>query len=310
MSRNLLDLEELDIKDELGVGGDAGESLLAVCEGGRDGDTTLTTDSHAGDTNVPTLDNLTLAELEGEGLALLVGIEDLAVLELADVAHGDNVAALGSNTLSELLVVHLDTPDLLHAERAGGLVTGGGRTLLEVLGELDLLVGLGLLLGLGLNSSGVTVVLLEFLLLGLGKGRLLSLGGLGLVSLGHQVIEANLLLGSALVLALLGLNKLGCLSLLLAVDLSDSGVVHLIKVVALIIILHGHDLIHVELILIGGQVIVVLIILLIMVVVVVVTLIETNDIVTGQEDSVVTSDLEEDGLTLADGDIKSLLAVL
>lgn len=310
MSRNLLNLEELDIKDELGVGGDAGESLLAVCEGGRDGDTTLTTDSHAGDTNVPTLDDLTLAELEGEGLALLVGIEDLAVLELADVAHGDNVAALGSNTLSELLVVHLDTPDLLHAERAGGLVAGGGRTLLEVLGELDLLVGLGLLLGLGLNSSGVTVVLLELLLLGLGKGRLLSLGGLGLVSLGHQVIEANLLLGSALVLALLGLNKLGCLSLLLAVDLSDSGVVHLIKVVALIIILHGHDLIHVELILIGGQVIVVLIILLIMVVVVVVTLIETNDIVTGQEDSVVTSDLEEDGLTLADGDIKSLLAVL
>jgi hypothetical protein len=46
------------------------------------------------------------------------------------------------------------------------------------------------------------------------------------------------------------------------------------------------------------------------VVVVVVTLIETNDVVTGQEDSVVTSDLEEDGLTLADGDIKSLLAVL
>lgn len=310
MSRNLLDLEELDIKDELGVGGDAGESLLAVCEGGRDGDTTLTTDSHAGDTNVPTLDNLTLAELEGEGLALLVGIKDLAVLELADVAHGDNIAALGSNTLSELLVVHLDTADLLHAEGASGLVTRGGRTLLEVLGELDLLVGLGLLLGLGLNSSGVTVVLLELLLLGLGKGGLLSLGGLGLVSLGHQVIKANLLLGSTLVLALLGLNKLGCLSLLLAVDLSDSGVVHLIKVVALIIILHGHDLIHVEFILIGGQVIVVLIILIIVVVIVVVTLIETNDIVTGQEDSVVTSDLEEDGLTLADGDIKSLLAVL
>jgi hypothetical protein len=46
------------------------------------------------------------------------------------------------------------------------------------------------------------------------------------------------------------------------------------------------------------------------VVVVVVTLIETNDVVTGQVDSVVTSDLEEDGLTLADGDVQGLLVVL
>jgi uncharacterized membrane protein YqiK len=42
----------------------------------------------------------------------------------------------------------------------------------------------------------------------------------------------------------------------------------------------------------------------------VVTLIETNDVVTGQVDSVVTSDLEEDGLTLADGDIQRLLIAL
>jgi len=41
-----------------------------------------------------------------------------------------------------------------------------------------------------------------------------------------------------------------------------------------------------------------------------VALIETNDVVTGQEDSVVTSDLEEDGLTLADGDVQRLLVVL
>lgn len=44
-----------------------------------------------------------------------------------------------------------------------------------------------------------------------------------------------------------------------------------------------------------------------MVVVVVVTLIETNDVVTGQEDCVVSGDLEENGLTLADGDVKRLL---
>jgi hypothetical protein len=46
------------------------------------------------------------------------------------------------------------------------------------------------------------------------------------------------------------------------------------------------------------------------VVIVIVTLIETNDVVTSQEDSVVSGDLEEDGLTLADSDIQSLLVVL
>ena len=318
MSSSLLDLEELDVEDKLRVGRNAGESLLAVCERRRDGDATLTTDSHAGDTNVPALDDLATSELEGERLALLVGVEDLAVLELADVAHSDGVTALGSNTLTKLLVVQLDSTDLLNAESAGGLVAGGGRALLEVLGELDLLVGLGLLLLLllsvllgllRLNSGGIAVVLLELLLLGLSQGGLLGLGRLGLVGLSHQIIEGDFLLSGALVLALLGLNKLR--GLLLALDLGDSGVLKVIKVIALIIILHGHEVIHVELILIGREVVVILVlIIVVMVVVVVVTLIETNDVVTGQEDSVVTGDLEEHGLTLADSDIQRLLVVL
>lgn len=69
----LFDLEELHIEDQLRVTGDTGESLLAVGEVRRDGDAALTTDSHAGDTDIPALDDLTLAELEGERLALLVG---------------------------------------------------------------------------------------------------------------------------------------------------------------------------------------------------------------------------------------------
>lgn len=69
----LFDLEELDIEDQLRVTGDTGESLLAVGKVRRDGDTALTTDSHAGDTDIPALDDLTLAELEVERLALLVG---------------------------------------------------------------------------------------------------------------------------------------------------------------------------------------------------------------------------------------------
>lgn len=277
-SSTLLDLEELNVEDKLGVGGNAGEGLLAVCKRRRDGDTTLTTDSHAGDTDVPTLDDLALSELEGERLALLVGVEDLAVLELADVAHSDSVATLGSNTLSELLVVHLDSTDLLNAESAGGLVAGGGRALLEVLGELDLLVGLGLLLGilLGLNSGGIAVVLLELLLLGLGQGGLLSLGRLGLVGLSHQIVEADLILSSALVLALLGLNKLR--SLVLALNLGDSRVLNVIKVIALITILHGQEIFHVKLILIGRQIVVILLLIVVMVMVV---FIKTNDVVTG-----------------------------
>jgi hypothetical protein len=39
-------------------------------------------------------------------------------------------------------------------------------------------------------------------------------------------------------------------------------------------------------------------------------LIKANDIVTSEENSLVTSVLEEDGLTLADDNVKRLLAVL
>jgi hypothetical protein len=72
--RCLTDRDALDVEDQVRVGGDVRRrTLLAVCERSGDGKTTLTTWGHASDTDVPTLDNLTDTELEGEGLSLLVG---------------------------------------------------------------------------------------------------------------------------------------------------------------------------------------------------------------------------------------------
>lgn len=71
---HLADRNALDVEDQVGVGWDVrGSTLLAVCKRGGDRQATLTTSGHAGNTNVPALDDLADAELEGERLALLVG---------------------------------------------------------------------------------------------------------------------------------------------------------------------------------------------------------------------------------------------
>src|SRR5690242_1488822 len=57
-----------------GGGGEGrGSALLAVGHCGGDGEATLAAGGHACDADVPALDDLADAELEGEGLALLVG---------------------------------------------------------------------------------------------------------------------------------------------------------------------------------------------------------------------------------------------
>lgn len=68
-----LDLEELDVKGQCAVGRDARKASGAVGKVGGNGQAALTANGHADDTNVPTLDDLALADLEGERLALLVG---------------------------------------------------------------------------------------------------------------------------------------------------------------------------------------------------------------------------------------------
>jgi hypothetical protein len=72
--RRLTDRDALDVEDQVRVGRDVrGRTLLAVCERSGDGEATFTARGHAGDTDVPALDNLADAKLEGEWLALLVG---------------------------------------------------------------------------------------------------------------------------------------------------------------------------------------------------------------------------------------------
>jgi hypothetical protein len=66
--------ETLDVEDQVGVGGDIWRStLLAVCQIRGNGETTLAASSHANNTKVPSLDDLTNTKLERERLALLVG---------------------------------------------------------------------------------------------------------------------------------------------------------------------------------------------------------------------------------------------
>ena len=69
----LLDLKKLDVEDEGAVAGDAGEGLAAVRHAGGDSKAPLSADGHAEDADVPALDDLALANLEAERLALLVG---------------------------------------------------------------------------------------------------------------------------------------------------------------------------------------------------------------------------------------------
>jgi hypothetical protein len=139
-AQRLADRDALDVEDQVRVGGNVrGSTTLAVRKSGGDGEATLATGRHASDTDVPALDDLTDTELEGERLALLVGwklvscasytarqglltVKDLAVLQLANVAHLNAVALLGGTALALLLVINGDTADVPGA--LGSLLLG------------------------------------------------------------------------------------------------------------------------------------------------------------------------------------------
>lgn len=263
---------------------------------GGNGETTLAANSHASDTDIPTLDHLALSELERERRTLLVGcirssafwflfsyhvggvlltVKDLAVLKLANVTHADLVAALGNAAGTSLAVVNGHALDNL--DTSSGLLSllgllsnllllsnsrraGGAK--LEVLGELHLLLRLGgLLLGL--------------LLLGL----LLAQLGLGILALlGNQLVETlSGLLSSALVLALLGLHQLGGL-LLVSVDLLDAA--GSVNVIELVLRLVANKLVELR-----GEVVVILIVV-ILVVRALGGIILVDDVVAGNVDGV------------------------
>lgn len=69
----LLDLQELDVKDQRAVGGNAVQLLGAVGQVRGDCQAALAANGHADNTDVPAADDLALADAEGEGGALLVG---------------------------------------------------------------------------------------------------------------------------------------------------------------------------------------------------------------------------------------------
>lgn len=69
----LLDAQQLDVKDERRVAGNARKRLVSIGHLGGNSDATLSTSGHAGETEIPALDDLTSAELEAERAALLVG---------------------------------------------------------------------------------------------------------------------------------------------------------------------------------------------------------------------------------------------
>lgn len=72
--RRLADGDALDIEDQVRVGRNVrGSTLLSVCKRCWNGKTALRARGHAGDTNVPALDDLAYTELEREWLALFVG---------------------------------------------------------------------------------------------------------------------------------------------------------------------------------------------------------------------------------------------
>ena len=169
------------------------------------------------------MNDLSNTELEAEWLALLVGIEDLAISELSDVAHADTVTLLCRWSGTNLLVVNLDAldgPDTELSLSLGGRLWGlrSSWALLKVLCKLDLL---GILVGgSGLGSDGLSLVVLELLLLFLAQ--LLAIGA-GLL---HDLVKGlGWLLSGALVLSLLVSlsDKLG--DLLIILKLEDAWVV-------------------------------------------------------------------------------------
>ena len=73
----LVDRDDLDVEDEGGTARNVwGSATGTVGVVSGDGDPALSANGHAGDTDVPALDDLALAELEGEGLAFLVGCKN------------------------------------------------------------------------------------------------------------------------------------------------------------------------------------------------------------------------------------------
>jgi len=76
---SLVDGDQLEIEGEFRVGRNARHALATVCKLWWNDDSTLTTNCHALDTNVPTLNYRTVANFEAERLAFFVRCHQLAL---------------------------------------------------------------------------------------------------------------------------------------------------------------------------------------------------------------------------------------
>src|SRR5882724_10371363 len=82
---SLLELEQLDLEHQRRVGRDhAAGAARAVTELGRDQQRALRPDLHAGNAFVPALDDLPVAEREGEGAAAIERAVELGALGAVD----------------------------------------------------------------------------------------------------------------------------------------------------------------------------------------------------------------------------------
>src|SRR6185312_17234052 len=86
-----VDLEQLDLEDQRGIGRDhVAGAALAVAEFRRNGQLAFAADLHAGDALIPTLDDPAGAQLEGERpFAIEAAVELLAVGQPAGVVDLD-----------------------------------------------------------------------------------------------------------------------------------------------------------------------------------------------------------------------------
>lgn len=70
--KSLLDLQQLDVKDEGRIGRDSWHTSAAIGVLRWNSQASLSTDLHTSNTDVPALDDFASAELEGEWFARLI----------------------------------------------------------------------------------------------------------------------------------------------------------------------------------------------------------------------------------------------
>ena len=71
------------------------------------GNSSLGTEIHLHDTEIPTLDDLANADVESERFTTLNGgVEDITVNELTSVVHGHLITSLGLDTITSLGELH------------------------------------------------------------------------------------------------------------------------------------------------------------------------------------------------------------